>query len=387
MKNTLASLMACGARALRIALPVVGLLALTLAAGCSDDDSNVGYPIQDPPADPPWYYTVGGTAANNVYVAGASGVMYHWDGADWTLVDLGTSRAVTEIWGPGDGSLYLCGHGGMIMRNTGSGWQGMTSGTTKDLYAIGSYQGQVHAVGFEGAAKRLSGSSWQDILPTAVIRNAQAGGAASDTLNIPTDTASLLTVNHWFIGGAYRKPDWRTTDIGRTNTDGMVLTADNPPEDLPAFDWQLRPLRGDQLALYEWVYCTTSDDANLANNFLGTSEGWLFQLVEDLDNPGSLVWAKYATRITEDRDTGIRDMWLDGADLYMVTDGGRIVYRSADGEYRELYNGQDSLVGIWGASASEFYVAGFMNETVLRCSYDAVADAFTVEHVTLDFPE
>lgn len=386
----LASMTRCrAARTAPTLLLAVGLLlGLALVAGCSDDEGNVTFPPQPAPPSQPWYFDVFGTAADNVFVAGNRGAMQRWDGAAWTPVDLGTQNTVTTIWGPGDGTLYLCGHKGLVMRNQGTGWTRMESGTTNDLYGLGSYQGQIHVVGYAGAARRLSGGAWQALPPLAVIRNPQAGNAPSDTLDLRLDVASLLTVNHHFLGGAYRLPGWRATDLGRTNTDGMVMGVDVPPPTLPAFDWQLRPLRGDQLAASEWVYCTTSDDVTLANNFLGTSEGWLFQLVPDEDNPGRLVWSKFNVRMTEGRNTGIRDMWLvAGGDLYMVTDGGRIVYRSAAGVVRVLYNQLSSLMGIWGASPAEFYVTGYMDRTILRCSYDPVADAFTSTPVVLAFPE
>lgn len=377
-----------GGRAAPMLPLAAGLLLLALAAGCGDDEASVTFPPQPAPPSQPWYFDVFGTAAGNVYVAGNGGVMQRWDGAAWAPVDLQTDKAVTTIWGPGDGTLYLCGHDGLIMRNQGTGWTRMESGTTADLYGLGSHQGQIHAVGAEGAVRRLSGGAWQAAPTTAVIRNPQAGDAPTDTLDLRRDVAAILTVNHYFLGGAYRLPAWRADDMGRINTDGMILGADTPPAPLPAFDWQLRPLRGDELAASEWIYCTTSDDVTLGNNFLGTSEGWLFQLVVDEENPGRLVWTKFDVRITDDRNTGIRDMWLvPGGDLYMVTDGGRIVYRAATGEVRTLYNQLSSLVGIWGASPAEFYVTGYMDDTFLRCSYDPVADVFTSTPVVLPFPE
>ena len=363
------------------------LLGLAFCAGCGSDEADVTFPNQPEPPSMRWLFDVFGTAADNVTVAGNDGVAFGWDGAAWTPVDLNTDKAITCIWGPGDGTLYLCGHGGLIMRNTGGGWSTMSSGTTSDLFGLGSFQGQVHAVGLAGTVRRLSGGAWQEVPSVAVIRNAQAGFAATDTLDLRADIASLLTVNHYCLGGAYRLPGWRDTDIGRTNTDGMVLSPDAPPPGQPGFDWELRPRRGDQLAPVEWVYCTTSDDVTLANNYMGTSEGWLFQLLEDENNPGRLVWDKYNTRITADRNTGIRDMWLAAnGDLYMVTDGGRIVYRSVAGETRELYNQLNSLVSIWGASPAEFWVTGYMDQTILRCSYDPVGDVFTSTPVTMVFP-
>jgi len=223
-------------------------------------------------------------------------------------------------------------------------------------------------------------------MPTvAVIRDPQ-NDAATDTLDLRTDITTLLTVNHYFIGGAYNLPKriYDGEQDGRLGTDGMVLTEDTD------WDWLLRPLRGDQLAASEWVYCTTSDDleAGLGNNYLGTSEGWLFQLTSDPDDPEKLVWSKFPDRITDDRNNGIRDMWLDtSGDLYMVTDGGRIVYRAVDGTTRELHNQLLSLSGIWGSSPADFYVVGYMDETIMHCSYDPTTDVFSYEMVSLPFPE
>jgi len=109
--------------------------------------------------------------------------------------------------------------------------------------------------------------------------------------------------------------------------------------------------------------------------------------VEDENNPGRLIWNQFSTKITADRNTGIRDMWLAAnGDLYMVTDMGRIVYRSAAGELRTLYAQLTALVSIWGVSPSEFYVTGYMDEMILRCSYDPATDTFTSVPVVLAFP-
>ena len=362
------------------------LLALACGAGCNSSDTPT-YPVEPLPETMPWFFDVYGTDANNVYVAGNRGVMYRWDGSAWSQVDLNTDKAVTTIWGPNDGTLYLCGAGGLIMRNTGGGWSSMSSGTTEDLYGLGNFQGDIYACGDHGALRKLSGGSWQATGTTAVIRNAQANFAPSDTLDLRTDIASLLTVNYYCIGGAYHLKDWAPTDEGRLNTDGMVLALDNPPGDLPKFDWELRPRRGDQLALSEWVYCTTSDETNLANNYMATSEGWLFQLEEDPNIAGRLIWKQFDTKITIDRNTGIRDMWLAAnGDLYMITDAGRIVYRSAAGEIREIYHGHGTLTGIWGTSPADFYVVGYVEELVLHCSYDPTTDTFSSVPYVLKFP-
>jgi len=136
---------------------------LLLMSACSDDEGT--QPVfPEPPVEVVrhWLFDVSGTAADDVYVGGALGTMFHFDGTSWTLQDMGTTSSITNIWttpGGGAATVYAVGHGGHIWRNTGSGWGGMTSGTTADLYSVGSFAGEIHAVGAMGTIRRLSGSS------------------------------------------------------------------------------------------------------------------------------------------------------------------------------------------------------------------------------------
>ena len=46
-----------------------------------------------------------------------------------------------------------------------------------------------------------------------------------DTLLVAEDLASLVTVNHYFLGGAYIDPNYTGTRTGILGTRGMVLAA------------------------------------------------------------------------------------------------------------------------------------------------------------------
>lgn len=364
--------------------------ALLIVAGCGDDEESVTFPSEPNPVPDPWFFDVQGTAADDVWVAGNLGIMYYFDGTDWTRTDLGTNRAVTKIYVQDQNTLYACGHGGGIWRNTGGGWSGMSSGTNENLYGIGSYAGQIHAVGHNGAVRRLSGSSWSGVAGGLIIRDPTRDDAPLDTLSLSQDVASLITVNHFFIGGAYRQPDYDGLEEGILGTDGMVLGEDtyfNPEE---RFDWLLRPVRGSRVSNIngldpEWIICTTSDEQNLGNNYLGTSKGWLFQLEEDLG--GVRVWTKNPFRVTDSEIEGIRDLWIDPDDnVYMVTSDGQVVWQQPDGTREYLYDQQQALIGIWGTAADNIYLVGYMNEMILRGVHDTGAGTFTVEQIDLPFP-
>lgn len=374
---------------------VLGLLAtvlltlLMLAAGCSDDKS-VTYP--DPYEAPirNWMYDVYGTAADDVHACGAGGALYHFDGTDWTRISLGTTRNVTMLWGTDDATptLYACGGGGNLWRNSGSGWNSMDSGTSAYLVSLGEYYGDILIGGTNGALRRLSDGSWEGTRSTMVIRN--PSGAPTDTLSRLEDVASFVTVNHYFVGGAYRLKTWeQDVSLGTDDTDGMVIGPDvDFPDDAEygRFDWQLRPLRGDEIAYSEWVQCSTSDDEILGNNYIGTTEGWVFRLTRNEED--RLVWSKLYPRITEDPRAAVNDMWLDNSgDLYLVTHSGQLVYQSSDYAVDETtyevtgfrvvqqVTGS-SLMGIWASDPENIYVVGLMEDIVMRYRFDSGANEF-----------
>ena len=240
--------MLSGTASLRAALlPAAVLLSigLLLAAGCSKDEDSVAFPVA--PEEPPylWYYDVYGTSANDVWVVGNLGMMYHYDGATWRRDDLGTQKAITCLYGASDGSVFAAGYGGSVWRNAGSGWTGMSTGTSKDLYGMGLYKGDLHAVGQDGAALRYDGgsNSWHALPGIMVTRNAKEGNAVVDTLYLDADVVTLKVVNHYMIGGAFFQPDWPTDPEpqGLEGTVGFYIADDTPivcsaPECVPAVD-------------------------------------------------------------------------------------------------------------------------------------------------------
>lgn len=364
----------------------VGLLTVS---GCGSDPAEVEFPKPPPVESRKWLFDVYGNSANDVYVAGNLGAMFHFDGATWTPQDMGTTAAVTTIWSPPTESvLYAVGHSGHIWRNTGSGWSGMDSGIDRDFYGIGSYQNQIHAVGAHGAIRRLNGSSWGGTGTVMVILDKE--GAPTDTLSVNEDLASLLSVNHYFLGGAYLNPNFEGERFGIAGTKGNIL-APNVDPDISA-DWILRPISGEERVEEEWVLCMTSDPAALDRNYLGTSEGWLFRLVRDED--GNNVWESFYPDLTIDPYAGIRDIWVDTpGNVYLVTDEGKVIYQTVDydfatGEgYREvLFDGTSTLVSIWGTGPDNLYFTGYYDEFIFHAVHDPVAGTFTMDEIDLVFP-
>ncbi len=392
----------------KLCLPVLmtlALLALILFAGaCSKDDPPEG--LFTPAPEPPfqnWLYTVNGTAPDNIYAAGTKGAVFHYDGNaqnQWTLVPASTNKAITRIWGSGDGTLFAVGHGGVILRNTGGGWSGMSSGTTKNLYGIGRFLGSIYACGFEGTLLRLNGSTWGGTPGLSWILDET--GAPTDTVEFSKDVVSLVTVNSFFLGGAYNDPNFTGIPDGMKGTTGGVfavadhtLFPEPDPETGDAYkvlpDWILRPLSGEQIVTAEWMLASTSDPADLSRNYLGTSEGWLFRLSE---SRGDTVWSKFYPAVTHDPGAGIQAIWLDApGNVYLVTDEGKIIYQTVDYNFTEetgsrtvLYDGPVTLTGIWGTEPGNFFVVGYMDEMLLRCSHDPGSGTFSFVEIPVEFP-
>ncbi len=392
----------------KLCLPVLltlGLIAAVLFTGaCSKDETTEGlFPTQPKPEARNWLFAVRGTSGTNIYAAGVKGALFHYDGNaqnQWTLVPLSTKNSITELWDAGGGTMYATGHNGLILRNTGGGWNGMTSGTSKDLFGVGRMRGGIYACGLDGILLKLSGTTWNSAGGMSWILDANT--APTDSISFSENVASLVTVNSFFIGGAYDDPNFEGQLDGMLGTKGGVFeVASNysfPPPDpvsgeysvLP--NWILRPLSGEQIVDAEWMLSSTSDPADLSRNYLGTSEGWLFQLS---DARGDTVWTKFYPSVTNAPRAGIQDIWLDAQqNIYMVTDEGKIIYQTADynftegtGYRAELFDSPLSLTGIWGADPGQFYVTGYIDDALLRCSHDPATGYFNYVGVDVGFPD
>ena len=356
-------------------------LAILIGSGCSDKKGDITYPQPPEPQALNWLFDVYGTGPDDVYACGNKGAMFHFDGSDWTYMDMGTTAPIVKVW-ENAGTFYAIGHGGRIWKNTSGQWSSMSSGTSQNLYGIGSFDGEVYACGAEGTLRRLSGNNWVGNPDSLVVLDPANVSVATDTLIRARDLSSLLTVNHYFIGGAYKKDNYDPDALGILGTDGMLL-ASPPPNNVqgrllypPERWWRLRPLRGDQLADAEWILCTTSSPAPLSLNYLGTSEGWLFQLEEDEEE--NLIWVKHYPSVTLDIGNGIRDMWIDeDENLYMVTDDGQLVFQSSNYDFdtnpegrKVLFDQVNALVGIWGSGSDNIYMVGLVENFIYQASMD-----------------
>lgn len=346
-------------------------LPLSTGATLSFHHDYICYPDPPPPVQPRWLFSVAGNSADDVYAVGTGGAVFHYNGNQWTVLDSETSFHLVKAWADGQGATWVCGHDGVVMTLANGLLSHEVSGTDADLYCLGMHGDEIHFGGSEGRLFHRVDGVITPLGGQAIIRD-EFTMVPLDTLAMEEDIAAIYTINPHFVGGAYYTEEGQELWEGQ----GMVLAPDHD------FDWWLQPAGDDETAMPELVLCSVSDGAFPGHTWFGTTEGWAYRLVGD--QSGQLQWEKYPDRLTQGPGSGIRDMWLtESADLYLVTDEGQIVFLPDGGEAETLLVQFDGLSGIWGASPDEFFVVGFMEATLIRCSHDKDSGAFTAEMVDL----
>lgn len=129
--------------------------------------------------------SVWGTGPCDVYTVGGqpdAGVAYHFDGTDWTALELPAVPLLNWVFGVGD-TVWIVGNGGTVLRGSATaGFELVESGTTAPLWGVwGSSPSRLFAVGgdvqddtSEPVAIAFDGQSWSSVELPATDRPAHA---------------------------------------------------------------------------------------------------------------------------------------------------------------------------------------------------------------------
>jgi hypothetical protein len=105
-------------------------------------------------------------SADDVFVAGSQGAIFHYGGDNWGVMESGTEVSLRGIWGAARDDVFAVGDQGTVIHYNGSGWSEMSGGTSTELHAVwGSAGDDVFAVGAGGTIIHYDGNSWTD-MPT-----------------------------------------------------------------------------------------------------------------------------------------------------------------------------------------------------------------------------
>ncbi|ACY14636.1 sialidase family protein [Haliangium ochraceum] len=108
------------------------------------------------------FYKVWGTAADNIYVVGQSGVVLHYDGATWTEEFAGVSDDLVSVWGSSPDNIIAVGGRGSAAMSVwdGSTWEPLSIPTLPGLNGVWvDAEGIAYIVGVDGVFLRLDVAS------------------------------------------------------------------------------------------------------------------------------------------------------------------------------------------------------------------------------------
>jgi len=124
---------------------------------------------------------VWGTAPDDVFAVGDNGTTLRFDGERWNLVLSGTASRLLDVYGLAGGPVIAVGNAGTILRLAGDAWELEPTPTTANLFGIWvRSQDDAFAVGNGGTVFRYDGNTWQ-IMETPTTANLLAVWGVSDS--------------------------------------------------------------------------------------------------------------------------------------------------------------------------------------------------------------
>jgi hypothetical protein len=145
----------------------------------------------------------------NVWAAGDSGTILHYNGKSWIGVPSGTTQSIRGIWGSGPSDLWAAGGQGTILHWNGTAWTGQPGVPTIDIRGIwGSGPKDVWTAGKQGFILHYDGQNFTQV-PTGVsedLRSIWGPGGAAEVWAV----GEYGLILHW-DGTAWSKMDSGTT--------------------------------------------------------------------------------------------------------------------------------------------------------------------------------
>ncbi|HEY9114821.1 MAG TPA: T9SS type A sorting domain-containing protein [Bacteroidales bacterium] len=142
---------------------------------------------------------------NNMWAAGANGLILHFDGSEWMTSESGSTATLNSLYFVSETDGYAVGNGGVILHYNGSSWSEMVSGVTKDLTGIAfADANNGWAVGSGGTIVKYTGT-WAE--------------ETSGTTNDLTGISAVNSSDVWACGKSktilhFNGSSWTSQEVG-----------------------------------------------------------------------------------------------------------------------------------------------------------------------------
>jgi hypothetical protein len=152
---------------------------------------------------------------NNMWAAGANGLILHFDGTEWMPSESGSTATLNGLYFISETDGYAVGNGGVILHFDGVAWAENVSGTTKDLMGVSFADANSGwAVGSGGVIIQYTGT-WSEV----------ASGSTKDL----TGVSVVNTSDVWVCGKAktilhYTGSSWSIEEVGTKDFTGISFS-------------------------------------------------------------------------------------------------------------------------------------------------------------------
>ena len=110
--------------------------------------------------------SISGTDSTDIYVLTSTNTVFHFDGTAWSEITPPGAPSLKGLWAPARGQLYAVGPSDTVLLRVDTTWQSMNVGTGYHYNAVhGSSATSVVVVGNVSAIARLDGTTWSVTTP------------------------------------------------------------------------------------------------------------------------------------------------------------------------------------------------------------------------------
>jgi hypothetical protein len=173
-----------------------------------------------------------GSAPDDVWAVGNSGVILHFDGVDWTSVTSPTTAPLIGVWGRSANEVYAVGSGGVMIRYDGSAWTTLPAVTANTLYDVWGTATEIWATGDAGTIVHHDGSAWSESFVGTQDLTGVWGFANDDVWVVGDNGTMLHYTTTWNtitpLTGSYLTSVWGSgpMDVYAADVDGGLFHYD-----------------------------------------------------------------------------------------------------------------------------------------------------------------